>query len=86
MNNIHHKDILDMAVFHKIDINLYPLFIAIFEQKNISKVLRLMERIINQNNQLIFQKELQKKWLMQNLLTGNKRLKGFEKENKEFKD
>ena len=29
---------------------------------------------------LIAKKELQKKWLMQNLLTGKKRLKGFEKE------
>lgn len=42
MNNIHHKDILDMAVFHKIDINLYPLFIAIFEQKSISKSAQLL--------------------------------------------
>lgn len=42
MNNIHHKDALDMAVFHKIDINLYPLFIAIFEQKSISKSAQLL--------------------------------------------
>lgn len=42
MNNIHYKDILDMAVFHKIDINLYPLFIAIFEQKSISKSAQLL--------------------------------------------
>jgi len=42
MNNIHHKDFLDMTVFHKIDINLYPLFIAIFEQKNISKSAQLL--------------------------------------------
>ena len=38
MNNIHQKNVLDMAVFHKIDINLYPLFISIFEQKSISKI------------------------------------------------
>ena len=31
-----------MAVFHKIDINLYPLFIAIFEQKSISKSAQLL--------------------------------------------
>ncbi|MGB8482863.1 MAG: LysR family transcriptional regulator, partial [Acinetobacter bohemicus] len=42
MNNIHHKDALDMTVFHKIDINLYPLFIAIFEQKSISKSAQLL--------------------------------------------
>jgi type I restriction enzyme S subunit len=39
-----------------------------------------MDTIINKNNQLIIQKELRKKWLMQQLLTGKKRLKGFEKE------
>ncbi|CAD9193959.1 LysR family transcriptional regulator [Acinetobacter bohemicus] len=42
MNNIHHKNVLDMTVFHKIDINLYPLFIAIFEQKSISKSAQLL--------------------------------------------
>ena len=42
MNNIHHYNVLDMAVFHKIDINLYPLFIAIFEQKSISKSAQLL--------------------------------------------
>ena len=47
------------------------------EQRAIAHVLSLMDSAINQNNQLIAQKELQKKWLMQNLLTGKKRLKGF---------
>ncbi|OTG63570.1 LysR family transcriptional regulator [Acinetobacter sp. ANC 4470] len=42
MNKIHHDNVLDMAVFHKIDINLYPLFIAIFEQKSISKSAQLL--------------------------------------------
>lgn len=42
MNNIHQKNVLDMTVFHKIDINLYPLFIAIFEQKSISKSAQLL--------------------------------------------
>jgi len=50
------------------------------EQKAIAHVLGLMDSAINTNNRLIAQKELQKKWLMQNLLTGKKRLKGFEKE------
>jgi type I restriction enzyme S subunit len=50
------------------------------EQKAIAHVLSLMDNAINKNNQLIAQKELRKKWLMQNLLTGKKRLKGFEKE------
>ena len=47
------------------------------EQKAIAHILGLMDTAINQNNQLIAQKELRKKWLMQNLLTGKKRLKGF---------
>ena len=37
MHNIHHKPIIDLAIFHGIDINLYPLFIGIYEQKSISK-------------------------------------------------
>jgi len=50
------------------------------EQNAIAHLLSLMDTAINQNNQLIAQKELRKKWLMQNLLTGKKRLKGFENE------
>ncbi|MEB8345090.1 restriction endonuclease subunit S [Flavobacteriaceae bacterium KMM 6898] len=64
---------------YKIIIPEYP------EQKAIAKVLSIMDSAINANNQLIAQKELRKKWLMQNLLTGKKRLKGFSEEWKEFK-
>lgn len=49
------------------------------EQKAIAHILSLMDEAINKNNKLIAQKELRKKWLMQNLLTGKKRLKGFSK-------
>ncbi|MEI6143219.1 MAG: restriction endonuclease subunit S [Mariniphaga sp.] len=54
----------------------YPLSIvkSLPEQHAIAHVLGLMDAAINKNNQLIAQKELQKKWLMQNLLTGKKRL------------
>jgi type I restriction enzyme S subunit len=52
----------------------------ISEQKAIAHILGLMDSAINTNNQLITKKELQKKWLMQNLLTGKKRFKRFEKE------
>jgi type I restriction enzyme S subunit len=55
------------------------------EQRAIAHILGLMDAAINQNNQLIAQKELRKKWLMQNLLTGKKRLKGFGGEWKEVK-
>lgn len=54
------------------------------EQLAIAHILGLMDSIINQNNQLIAKKELRKKWLMQNLLTGKKRLKGFDGEWKKM--
>ncbi len=54
------------------------------EQHAIAKVLGSMDQAINANNQLIAQKELRKKWLMQNLLTGKKRLKGFNGEWQEY--
>jgi type I restriction enzyme, S subunit len=44
------------------------------ERINIAHILGLMDSTINKNNQLVEQKELQKKWLMQNLLSGKKRL------------
>jgi type I restriction enzyme S subunit len=49
----------------------------IAEQEKIVYVLSLVDTAINRNNQLIVQKELHKKWLIQNLLTGNRRLKGY---------
>ncbi|WP_433847471.1 LysR family transcriptional regulator [Acinetobacter proteolyticus] len=42
MNQIHNSHPLEVAHFHRIDINLYPLFIAIFEQKSISKAAQLL--------------------------------------------
>lgn len=51
------------------------------EQKAIAHILGLMDNLINKNDQLIAQKELRKKWLMQNLLTGKKRLQGFKNTN-----
>lgn len=53
------------------------------EQRAIAKLLSTWDEAINKNNQLITQKELCKKLLMQNLLTGKKRLKGFGGEWKE---
>lgn len=42
MNQIHNTTPLEVGHFHRIDINLYPLFIAIFEQKSISKAAQLL--------------------------------------------
>lgn len=48
------------------------------EQKAIAQVLSTADAVIHSTKKLIAQKELRKKWLMQELLTGKKRLKGFE--------
>ncbi len=48
------------------------------EQKAIARVLSTADAAIHTTEKLIAQKELRKKWLMQQLLTGKKRLKGFE--------
>ncbi|KAB0628789.1 LysR family transcriptional regulator [Acinetobacter gandensis] len=42
MNTIHKKSIIDMSLFHRIDINLYPLFVAIYEQRSISKAAQIL--------------------------------------------
>lgn len=48
------------------------------EQKAIATVLSTWDEAIQKTEALIQQKELRKKWLMQQLLTGKKRLKGFD--------
>jgi len=55
------------------------------EQKVIAQVLSTADIAIQTTVKLIAQKELRKKWLMQHLLTGKKRLKGFSGEWKENK-
>lgn len=65
----------------KIKIPLPPLP----EQKAIASVLSKWDEAIQKNDQLIAQKEQRKKWLMQNLLTGKMRLKGFSGEWKEVR-
>ncbi len=65
--------------FEKFKIPLPP----IPEQKAIAQVLSTADTAIHTTEKLIAQKELSKKWLMQQLLTGKKRLKGFGGEWKE---
>ena len=55
------------------------------EQRAIASCLSTIDAAITKTNQLIAQKELRKKWLMQQLLTGKKRLKGFGGEWKEVR-
>lgn len=79
LSNTGNQENLNGELVKSIKINLPPLP----EQRSIAHLLSLMDTTITQNNQLITQKELRKKWLMQNLLTGKKRLKGFGVEWKE---
>jgi type I restriction enzyme S subunit len=50
------------------------------EQTAIANLLSTWDKAIQTTNTLIEQKQNRKKWLMQMLLTGKRRLKGFEKE------
>ena len=47
------------------------------EQRTIAKLLITWDKAINSLENIIVQKEIRKKWLIQMLLTGKKRLKGF---------
>jgi len=51
------------------------------EQRKIVDVLSCIEKTINITTKLISKKEKNRKWLMQQLLTGKKRLKGFENDS-----
>lgn len=72
---------LSIGILRKIPILLPKAFA---EQKAIAQLLSTWDDAITKTQSLIAQKEQRKKWLMQNLLTGKKRLKGFEKEWKEY--
>ena len=72
---------LSASTISKIKILLPPLA----EQKAIAQVLSTADSAIQKTEKLIAQKELRKKWLMQQLLTGKKRLKGFNGKWKEKK-
>lgn len=52
---------------------------SLYEQQKIVKVLETWDKAISLTKRLIAQKKLQKKYLMQQLLTGRTRLKGFKK-------
>lgn len=71
---------LSLKSIREIPIPLPP----IPEQKAIAQVLSMADVAIQTTEKLIAQKELRKKWLMQQLLTGKKRLNGFKGEWKEI--
>lgn len=74
-------------------VHIYPSFLnnvlvpipPLEEQKKIADILLTWDKAITTLKEIIQQKELQKKGLMQNLLTGKKRLNGFNDEWKKVK-
>lgn len=72
---------LNLNIINSLLIPLPPLP----EQKAIAQLLSTWDDAIDKNQSLIAQKELRKKWLMQNLLTGRIRLKGFVNERWKIK-
>lgn len=73
--------IINKSQFESVKLSIPPLP----EQKAIARVLSTWDEAIHKTEQLIAQKELRKKWLMQQLLTGKMRLKGFGGEWKEMR-
>lgn len=68
------------------DVSDFPFIkMSLPEQKSITAILSTWDKAIETSQQLIAQKELRKKALMQQLLTGKKRLKGFKEKWKEVK-
>lgn len=67
-------------------VSSYPFILPpLPEQRAIANILSTWDTAIQTTQALISQKEQEKKWLMQNLLTGKKRLKEFSGEWKEEK-
>lgn len=68
------------------DVKKFKLLVPknVAEQKAIAQVLSKVDAAIQKTEKLIAQKDLRKKWLMQQLLTGKKRMKGFSGEWKEM--
>ena len=61
------------------DLNVIPLIVSddIKEQQKIADILTTQDKIIELKEKLLTEKQHQKKYLMQQLLTGKKRLPGF---------
>lgn len=70
---------LSIGVVRKIPIILPK---SLTEQQSIARILKSCDKVIGTTEKLIAQKELRKKWLMQQLLSGKKRLNGFDGEVK----
>ena len=60
------------------------IFPKLFEQQKIADILSTQDKVIELKEKLLKEKEKRKKYLMQILLTGRKRLKGFNGEWKKY--
>ncbi|MDO5412777.1 MAG: restriction endonuclease subunit S [bacterium] len=67
---------LTKEALEKLPVQLPP----IAEQKKIAEILTTQDKVIDLKEKLLAEKQRQKKYLMQQLLTGKKRLPGFEGE------
>ena len=68
------------------DMNRMPLpYPPLHEQEKIAKILQTQDKVIELKEKLLEEKKRQKKYLMQQLLTGKKRLPGFSGEWKKYK-
>lgn len=81
LSNTGNQENLNGKLVKSIKLNLPPLP----EQRAIARVLSAWDKAIQKTEKLLAQKELRKKWLMQQLLTGKKRLQGYNGEWKEYK-
>ncbi len=71
-----------MPKINQDDLNFIPIYLStdLKEQAIIAEILTTQDRVIELKEKLIAEKQRQKKYLMQQLLTGKKRLPGFTKE------
>ncbi len=84
-----HKRIIHTAFPKKINLGditkCNVLLPHLHEQQKIAEILSTEDKVIELKEKVIAEKEQQKKYLMQNLLTGKKRIKGFTGEWKKMK-
>lgn len=81
LSNIGNQENLNAEIIKSIKLPIPD----ISEQQKIADILTVQDKIIELKEKLIAEKQQQKKWLMQNLLIGKKRLNGFCGEWKEHK-
>lgn len=83
MSKIYHLETKGLSIkhLHLTEINKFKIIVPKkLEQEKIAEILSTFNEVITKTEQLIKEKKVIKKGLMQQLLTGKKRLKGFEQQ------